>query len=131
MNRRVPTIGDLFPAAKRARSPFDVVIGRDFETACLPEPAARRLLGLCAHLRPHPVGAAIARGGHWVLILPPGSGYGVRWPRPVCHQDTGALAVPPLAAGPGTAPHWARHGNDEGRVFTAPLHLHAVLPLLG
>lgn len=131
MSRRVPSIGDLFPAARRAHSPFDVVIGEDFDTACLPEPAARQLLGLCDRLRPHPVGAAIARDGAWVLILPPGSGYGVRWPRPVDHRDRGALSVPPLGAGPDQPLHWARRGNGDGRVFTAPLHLHAVLPLLG
>ncbi|WP_406458035.1 hypothetical protein OG782_35065 [Streptomyces sp. NBC_00876] len=130
MNAPVPTIGDLFPHSKRATVPFDVAIGQDFDTVRLPEQAARQILRLCAHIRPHPVGAAIAHGDDWVLILPPRSGYGVRWPWPVNHFEAGTLSVPPLSAGPDRAPYWVRRGNDDGRVFTAPLHLHAVLPLL-
>jgi hypothetical protein len=107
-----------------------VRVGADFETAALPEQSALQVLDLLGHIRPHPVGAAIGTGGRWVLILPPGSGQGLHWPWPVEHRDTGVLSVPPLSAGPAEERHWARLGNSEGRLFTSPLLLHAVLPLL-
>lgn len=129
MNTLVPTIADLFPATVTAGAPVEFEIGRNFDTASMPELAARRFLDVLGHIRPHPVGAAIARGGQWVLILPADAGEGMHWPWPVDHRDTGLLSVPPLSAGPGDVLHWARLGNGQGRVFTAPLPLYAALPL--
>ncbi|MFA7764763.1 hypothetical protein ACH4TC_00615 [Streptomyces spororaveus] len=130
MNTLVPTLADLFPDAVTADAPFTVEIGRDFDTAAMPELAARRVLDLFDGIRPHPMGAAMARRGEWVLILPPRSGHDMPWPWPVDHRDHGVLAVPPLSSGPADGLHWARRGNGQGRVFTAPLPLHAALPLL-
>ncbi|MFE9802974.1 hypothetical protein ACFYP6_29610 [Streptomyces goshikiensis] len=126
----VPTIADLFPDTVAADAPVDIEIGPDFDTAAMPELAARRILDILGHIRPHPVGAAIARGGQWVLILRHESGEGMHWPWPVDHRDTGLLSVPPLSASPADALHWARLGNNEGRVFSAALPLYAALPLL-
>ncbi|MCX4826150.1 hypothetical protein OG883_41505 [Streptomyces sp. NBC_01142] len=128
----VPTIADLFPGARDARTPFEMEIGERFEAAAMPELAALRILDLFDGIRPHPVGAAVsrARDGEWVLILPPGSGHRMHWPWPVDHRDSGVLAVPPLSSGPAEDLHWARLGNSEGRVYSAPLPLYAALPLL-
>ncbi|MFI5642036.1 hypothetical protein ACIA8H_32075 [Streptomyces goshikiensis] len=117
----VPAIADVFPATVTADEPIAFEIGAGFNTVAMPELAARRILGVLGHIRPHPVGAAIARGGQWVLILPADSGTGMHWPWPVDHRDAGVLSVPPLSAGPADALHWARLGNGQGRVFTAPL----------
>ncbi|MEU9415991.1 hypothetical protein [Streptomyces sp. NPDC048272] len=130
MKTLVPTIAVLFPDALTADAPFAIEIGRDFDTAAMPEPAACRVLDLFKGIRPHPVGAAMARGGEWVLILPPGSGHDMPWPWPVDHRDTGVLAVPPLSSSPDEDVHWVRFGNSEGRVISAPLPLYAALPLL-
>ncbi|MFF8535903.1 hypothetical protein ACF07B_28785 [Streptomyces sp. NPDC015532] len=126
----VPAIADLFPDTVTADAPVAVEIGRDCDTAAMPELAARRILSLLGHINPHPVGAAMARGNEWVLILPPHSGRGLCWPWPVDHRDSGVLAVPPLSSGPAEDLHWARLGNSEGRVYSAPLPLYASLPLL-
>lgn len=130
MSELAPTIADLFPETRTADAPVAVEIGRDCDTAVMSEWAGRQLVDLLARIHPNPVGAAMARGGEWVLFLPPSSGYGMNWPWPVDHRDTGVLAVPPLSSGPAEDLHWARYGNCVGRVFTAPLLLHAVLPQL-
>lgn len=130
MSARVPSIRDLFPAAGSESLPFAVEVGECFDTVALPAAAARQLLRLCARHRPHPVGAAIARGDEWVLILPPSSGDGTDWPPLVNHRNSGSLVVPPLNSGLRKTLHWARRGNEDGRVFTAPIHLHALAPLL-
>ncbi|MFF3957476.1 hypothetical protein ACFYY1_30325 [Streptomyces sp. NPDC001890] len=124
-----PTVADLFPDVVGV-SPFDVTVGEAFDTVALPAAAARRLLDLCDHLHPHPVGAAIARGNEWVLILPPGSGKETDWPWPADFRDAGLLTVPPWTATAEESLHWGRRGNEYHRVFTAPVPLGAVLPLL-
>ncbi|MFJ5635112.1 hypothetical protein ACIQF5_21045 [Streptomyces goshikiensis] len=126
----VPTVVDLFPEAVTACAPVGVAIGRDFDVVMLPEPAARQILDVLAHISPHPVGAAIACRGQWALIVRHDSGEGMNWPCPATHHDTGVLSVPPLSAGPADAVHWARLGNLDGRVFSAALPLRAALPLL-
>ncbi|MFE2852753.1 hypothetical protein ACFXJO_16685 [Streptomyces lavendulae] len=97
-------------------------------------PGSRERLAACErashaiHIRPHSVGAVVARGERWVLILPADSGEVMHWPWPVGYRDTGLLSVPPLSAGPSDALHWARLGNGQGG-FSAPLPLYAALPL--
>lgn len=125
----VVTVEDLFPRAATVQAPFEVAVGEDFDTVTMPRRAALEAIGRLSVFRPHPVGAAVCRAltDDWVLILPPGSGVGLRWSWPVCHFEEGVLAVPPRAAGADDDLRWARFGNDEGRVFSAPLLLNALL----
>ncbi|HEY8986015.1 MAG TPA: hypothetical protein VIU15_41375 [Streptomyces sp.] len=122
------TVGDLFPL-RVAGEPFAAVIGEHFDTLTMPRRAALEVISRFKGFRPHPVGAAVARGltDEWVLILPPGSGYGMQWSWPAEHRDEGVLEVPPRTAGPGDNLRWARFGNEQGRVFSAPLLLMAAL----
>ncbi|WP_143659992.1 hypothetical protein [Streptomyces sp. WZ.A104] len=122
------TIGDLFPL-RVADEPFAAVIGEHFDTLTIPRRAALEVISRFEGFRPHPVGAAVARActDEWVLILPPGSGYGMQWSWPAEHRDEGLLEVPPRAAGPGDDLRWARFGNAQGRVFSAPFLLMAAL----
>jgi HTH-like domain len=73
----------------RELGPVDVEIGRAFDTATMPELAARRLLDIFDHIRPHPIGAAIARGEQWVLILHADSGEGRNLPETAAVAGTG------------------------------------------
>ncbi|MFI2736626.1 hypothetical protein [Streptomyces sp. NPDC018711] len=125
------SIDDLFPSMAAAQAPFEVVIGEHFDTLTVPRPAALEVIRRYEWLRPHPVGAAVARAltDEWVFILPPGSGYGMQWSWPAEHCGEGVLAVPPLSAGPDDDLRWARAGNERGRVFSAPfLLLFALCP---
>ncbi|MFD8882127.1 hypothetical protein ACFV0H_06335 [Streptomyces erythrochromogenes] len=126
------TLDDLFPRAATAREPFEAAVGRTFETVTLPRRAALEVVGRLGRFRPHPVGAAVCRAltDEWVLILPPGSGFGLEWSWPTDHCQEGVLVVPPRAAGPDDDVRWARLGNDEERVFSAPLLLNALFPQL-
>lgn len=128
----VVTLDDLLPRAATARVPFEVTVGEHFDTVTMPRRAARDAIGQLGRFRPHPVGAAVYRAltDEWVLILPPGSGYGLDWNGPARHCQEGVLVVPPRAAGPDDDVRWARLGNDEERVFSAPLLLHALFPQL-
>ncbi|MFD4576358.1 hypothetical protein ACFWNK_28335 [Streptomyces sp. NPDC058417] len=124
------TVADLFPRAATAPAPFEVAVGEHFDTLTMPRRVALELISRFGRIRPHPVGAAVgrARTDEWVLILPPGSGYRMQWRRPVVHRAQGAFLVPPRAAGPADDLRWARHGTEEGRVFSAPLLLSFALP---
>jgi uncharacterized protein YceK len=126
-----PTLADVLPAACLAATPVDVPVGVLFDTLVLPEPQARQAMTLLARHHPHPVGAAIARPGEWVLLLPPGSGCGTDW-APAVHQDSGTLQVPPVLAPDDGRLRWARRGTRgaTGRAFTSPMVLHPVLPFL-
>lgn len=119
------TVEHLFPRAATARKPFDVTVGEHFDTLTMPRRVALEIISRYQWLRPHPVGAAMARAltDEWVLILPPGSGYGMQWSQPTRHSDEGVLKVPPLAAGPDDDLRWAREGNNTSRVFSAPFLL--------
>ncbi|MFD9052754.1 hypothetical protein [Streptomyces zaomyceticus] len=121
----VVTVEDLFPRAATAPAPFEVTVGERFDTLALPRRTARELIGRFGWMRPHPVGAAVCRAltDEWVLFLPPGSGEGLHWSWPAEHREKGAFLVPPRAAEPDDDLRWARLGNDEGRVFSAPLLL--------
>jgi hypothetical protein len=127
-----PTLASMLPAACLASLPVDVPVGDLFDTLVLPEPQARQALARLAHHRPHPMGAALARPGEWVLFLPPRSGYETDWPTPAVHKDSGTLQVPPVLAPADGHLRWARLGNAgrTGRAFTAPMMLDPVLPLL-
>ncbi|MER6116098.1 hypothetical protein [Streptomyces sp. NPDC001743] len=105
--------------------PAGARIGERFDTLTMPRRVALEVISRYQWLRPHPVGAAVARAltDEWVLILPPGSGYGMAWSFPADHRAEGVLEVPPLAAGPDDDLRWARKGNDAGRVFSAPFLL--------
>ncbi|MFI9210325.1 hypothetical protein ACIGW7_19575 [Streptomyces sp. NPDC053253] len=122
------TVDDLFPL-RVAREPFEAAIGEHFDTLTMPRRAALEVISRFEGFRPHPVGAAVARAltDEWVLILPPGSGYGMQWSWPAEHRDEGVLEVPPRAAGPNDDLHWARAGNERHRVFSAPFLLMAAL----
>ncbi|MBZ3908436.1 MULTISPECIES: hypothetical protein [Streptomyces] len=128
----VVTVDDLFPRAATARGPFAAVVGETFETVTLPRRAALEVIGRLGRFQPHPVGAAVCRAltDEWVLILPPGSGFGLEWSWPANHCQKGVLMVPPRAAGPDDDLRWARLGNGEERVFSAPLLLYALFPQL-
>ncbi|WP_143169141.1 hypothetical protein [Streptomyces sp. NBRC 110465] len=125
----VVTVDDLFPLAATTPAPFEVAIGECFDTVTMPRHAALEVIDRLAWIRPHPVGAAVGRAltDEWVLILPPGSGYGMEWGQPADHCAEGVLVVPPRAAGPDDDLCWARAGNDEGRVFSAPIPLMCAL----
>lgn len=125
-----PTILDLLPGTFMGVDPIEVTVGRDFDTVSLPEDAALRIVDALEHIRPHPVGAAIAQGDQWVLFLQRESGEGMSWPWPAEHRNTGSLSVPPLSTSPAASPRWARLGNGDGRVFSAALPLFAAIPLL-
>ncbi|WP_030230414.1 hypothetical protein [Streptomyces sp. NRRL S-350] len=122
------TVDDLFPL-RVAREPFEAAIGEHFDTLTMPSRAALEVISRFEEFRPHPVGAAVARAltDEWVLILPPGSGYGMQWSWPAEHRDEGLLEVPPRTAGPDDDLRWARFGNAQGRVFSAPFLLMAAL----
>ncbi|MGW8330582.1 hypothetical protein ACWGLE_22140 [Streptomyces sp. NPDC055897] len=122
------TVEDLFPEAAALRQPFEVVIGERFETATLPRRAALEAIDRLAHVRPHPVGAAVCQDltDQWTLFLPPGSGFGLRWRWPIVHRQSGRQTLPSYAAGPHDDLRWVRRGNAEHRVFTAPLVLYAL-----
>lgn len=122
------TVDDLFPLVA-AGEPFEAVVGKHFDTLTLPRRAALEVISRFEGFRPHPVGAAVVRAltDEWVLILPPGSGYGMHWSWPAEHRDEGLLEVPPRAAGPDKDLRWARFGNAQGRVFSAPFLLMAAL----
>ncbi|MGC4998525.1 hypothetical protein [Streptomyces sp. DT195] len=123
------TVAKLFPLTATANRPFEVPVGERFDTVTLPRQAALEAVDLLGRFEPHPVGAAVCRAlsDEWVLILPPGSGVGLRWSKPAVHHRSGNLLVPPRAAGPDEDLGWARLGNDEDRAFTAPLLLHPML----
>lgn len=126
-----PTLAQLFPAVHGSTQPVEVQVGDDFEAAVLPAAQAVRLVQLLDRYRPHPVGAAVAQRGDWLLILPPGSGCDLNWPQPVQHLDRGVLRLPLVSAGTDQPLHWARFGNERLRAFTAPLPLYAALQALG
>ncbi|MFI1530766.1 hypothetical protein [Streptomyces griseus] len=142
---RIPQLHDVFPDVATATAPIKATIGttgtevtsptappahQPFETVSLPAQAAHQLLDLLGHLDPHPIGAALADEQEWVLIVPPGSGELLHWPWPTLHRNRGVLWVPPLSAGPDRDSHWIRRGNGEGRAFTAPFPVHAVVSLI-
>ncbi|WEH37877.1 hypothetical protein PZB75_31230 (plasmid) [Streptomyces sp. AM 4-1-1] len=123
------SVDDLFPDSTTARAPFEVAVGDRFDTLTMPRRTALDLIARFGERRAHPVGAAVARPltDKWVLILPPGSGDGMQWSGLVDHRDEGVLTVPPRAAGPANDLSWARLGNRECRVFSAPILLHFAL----
>lgn len=125
-----PTLAQLFPGVHGSTEPVEVEVGEGFEAAVLPAAQALRLVQLLNRYRPHPVGAALAQSGNWVLILPPGSGCELNWPQPVQHLDKGVLPLPPVSAGTYEPLHWARFGNERSRAFTAPLPLYGALQVL-
>ncbi|MBV1949128.1 MULTISPECIES: hypothetical protein [unclassified Streptomyces] len=126
------TVAELFPRTATATRPFEVPVGEHFDAVTLPRPAALEAVDLLGRFEPHPVGAAVCRAfsDEWVLILPPGSGVGLRWSGPAVHHRSGSLIVPPRAAGTDEDLRWARLGNEEDRAYTAPLLLHTVLAQL-
>ncbi|WP_280910312.1 hypothetical protein [Streptomyces sp. SAI-208] len=128
---QLPTLADLLPDAHLASRPLNVRVGTAFDIVALPAEQARQAVNRLAHYRPHPIGAAMAHRGEWVLFLPPSSGFGARWRMPARHVDSGTLQVPPLLT-ECDEPRWARMGNTGhgGCAYTAPLLLHALLPLL-
>ncbi|MEV8605612.1 hypothetical protein AB0465_37755 [Streptomyces griseoviridis] len=122
---------ELFPAAYGSSQPFEVQVGETFEVVSVPEQDALQAVSLLNHFRPHPLGAALACHGEWTLILPPGSAWQMEWPQPHWrYMADGLLLVPSLSAPEHEPLHWVRTGNAEGRVFSAPMLLHAALPLL-
>lgn len=125
-----PTLVQLFPAVHGSTQPVEVQVGDGFEAAVLPAAQALRLVQLLNRYRPHPMGAAVAQSGDWVLILPPGSGCDLNWPQPVQLLDKGVLSLPPVSAGICEPLHWARFGNEHFRAFTAPLPLYGALQVL-
>ncbi|MFJ6809064.1 hypothetical protein ACIQRK_24060 [Streptomyces anulatus] len=125
---RPPGITELFPGAGTATVPFEVPVGIDFDVLSLPLALAVHLFSSPSPTRDQYVGAAIYEGDVLTLILPPSSGIGLNWSPLVKLRSSGTLTVPPLKFTTEHSICWARRGNLDGRVFTAPL---CIYPLVG
>ncbi|MFB0630449.1 HAD family hydrolase [Streptomyces sp. AB3(2024)] len=95
------------------------------DVVLVPESHAREAVARLDELAGlHAVGAVFASGDAWGFFLPEGSG-DPAWPAPSRYFGAGATLTLPPAPRPDAATGWIRW--RQGRIYTAPLLLHAVL----